>query len=93
MTTKSSQERARDLGVQIFGIIAKPAIEWTAHESLCMSAIAAAIDEAVAAERDEIAAELALVKLGTEENYGSGRVTHYYRCDVSNWIKARRKVG
>ncbi len=55
--------------------------------------IAAAIEEAVGVELEEMAAELALAKLGTEENYGSGRVTHYYRCDVSSWIRVRGKVG
>jgi hypothetical protein len=91
MSNKSSRERAEE----VVGMLRERDrdgyfdLDFDAADTL----IAAAIDDAVGVERDEIAAELALAKLGTEENYGSGRVTHYYRCDVSNWIKARGKVG
>jgi hypothetical protein len=91
---KTSQERARELIRQWRGYDHEPTdMLLRLQNDLLAQRIAAAIDEAAAAERDEIAAELALAKLGTEENYVSGYVTHYYRCDVSNWIKARGKVG
>jgi hypothetical protein len=92
---KTSRERARE-------IAEKHAHHGHSKGTLCEDCtlmaddIAAAIDEAVGAER-EINARIAdALKLGTEENHTPNAkypITHYYEADIAGDIRAREKVG